>query len=275
MTTQLPYVGAAMPTDKLESYRDWLIENQRDLEIQDFISPFVLDNSTERDGKIQLIKSMLDGYSGRLGIHAPFWNVPMAAMDPKIRAVVQERFTQALDVCAEIGATHMVVHSPLMFLGAPDSISKPMMGRITLFELIHDTMEDMVKQAESIQCTLVIENIFDKYPLLLTDLVKSFDSQFVRQSLDTGHAYINYVEGAPPPDYYVREAGSLLAHLHLQDTDGYSDRHWSIGDGKIDWKSLFDEIAIQGANPRLILELKNNDDILDATQWLNDRGLAQ
>lgn len=275
MTKPLPYIGAAMASDQLDTFSDWLIENQRDLELQDFISPFLLDDRTRLDEKIKLIKSQLDGYDGRMGIHAPFINIPMGAWDPRIRMVVQERFKQALDVCAQIGATHMVVHSPLEFLGAPDSISQPMMGKTPLFELIHETMDDIVKQAESIKCMLVIENIFDKYPLLLTELVKSFKSDCVRQSLDTGHAYINYREGAPPPDYYVREAGQMLAHIHLQDTDGYSDRHWSIGDGKIDWKSLFDEIAVQGANPRLILELRNTDNIFRAAQWLSDHGLAQ
>lgn len=275
MSDALPYVGAAMPSDKLEIYGDWIIENQRDLEIQDFISPFLLD-SDDVDATINKIQSLLDGYTGRMGIHAPFWNIPMVAADPKIRAVVQERFKQALEVCAKLGATHMVVHSPLMFLGAPDSISMPTMGKFgTLFDLIHDTIGDVVKQAESIGCMLVIENIFDKLPLLLTDLVKSFDSNCVRQSLDVGHAFINYVEGAPPPDYYVREAGKLLGHVHLQDTDGYSDRHWTIGDGKVDWKMLFDEIALQGANPRLILELRDNDDIPRAMQWLKDHNLAQ
>jgi len=275
MTKPLPYVGAAMPSDKLEKYSEWIIENQRDLEIQDFISPFLLD-SDDVDSTIDTIKSMLDGYTGRMGIHAPFINIPMGAWDPKIRAVTQERFKQALDICAKLGATHMVVHSPLQFLGSPESITTPMMGsRATLFDLIHETMDEIVKQAESIGCMLVIENIFDKLPLLLTDLVKSFDSDCVRQSLDVGHAYINYVEGAPPPDYYVREAGKLLGHVHLQDTDGYSDRHWTIGDGRVDWKILFDEITKQDANPRLILELRDNDDIPRAVQWLQAHNLAQ
>ena len=275
MSNALPYVGAAMPSEKLEIYSDWIIENQRDLEIQDFISPFLLD-SDEVDVTIDKITSLLDGYTGRMGIHAPFINLQLAAWDPKIRAVVQERFKQALDVCAKLGATHMVVHSPLMFLGAPDSISMPTMGESgTLFDLIHDTMDDVVKQAEAIGCMLVIENIFDKLPLLLTNLVKSFESDCVRQSLDVGHAFIKFTEGAPPPDYYVREAGQLLGHVHLQDTDGYSDRHWTIGDGRVDWKILFDEIAVQGANPRLILELRDNDDIPRAVQYLKDHNLAQ
>lgn len=273
MTEMLPFVGAAMPSTRLEEFQSWIIENQRDLEIQDFISPVMLEGD-DLQPTIAKIKTLLDGYTGRMGVHAPFWNIPLAAWDPKIRSVVQERFKQTLDVCAEIGATHMVIHSPLHFFNHPGSISNPMMGYVSIFDVVHETLEDTVKHAESIGCTLVIENIYDRYPVMLTDLVKSFQSDYVRQSLDAGHAFIMSTEGAPPPDYYVREAGKYLAHIHLQDTDGFSDRHWCVGDGNINWRAIFEEIRKQESNPRLILEI-SPDHIMRATQYLNNLGLAQ
>lgn len=271
----LPLLGAAMPSTELDTYRDWLIDEQRDLEIQDFAAPEVLD-SDQLSAHIKDIKSKLDGYTGRMGIHAPFWNLPLAAMDVKIRAVVQERHLQALDAAAELGATHMVIHSPLQFLGQPGSLSNPSMGRdLTLFDIIHDTMKPIVEKAEQINCMLVIENIYDQYPRMLTDLVKSFESDCVRQSLDTGHAYINYKLGAPPPDYFVQEAGSLLQHVHLQDTDGFSDRHWTVGEGQIDWHVLFRALAEHTEQPRLILELRDSAAIPEAVRWLADHNLAR
>ncbi|MBC8100744.1 MAG: sugar phosphate isomerase/epimerase, partial [Armatimonadetes bacterium] len=122
---------------------------------------------------------------------------------------------------------------------------------------------------------LVIENIFDHHPLMLTALVRSFESEYVRQSLDTGHAYINYTQGAPAVDYWVKTAGELLGHVHLQDTDGYSDRHWTIGDGKIDWRCLFAALAELPQQPRLVLELADNTDIPRAMRWFSERGLAR
>jgi sugar phosphate isomerase/epimerase len=110
---------------------------------------------------------------------------------------------------------------------------------------------------------------------MLTALVKSFESPCVRQSLDTGHAYINFVQGAPPPDYYIKTAGDLLGHIHLQDTDGYSDRHWTIGEGKIDWAEIFASVRALSHTPRLILELRDYDDIPRAMAWFAERGLGR
>ncbi|MEL6407611.1 MAG: sugar phosphate isomerase/epimerase [Chloroflexota bacterium] len=273
MSENLPIVGAAMPSTWLETHREWLLEHQRDLEIQDFARPDILD-SDNLSSHLQDIKTKLDGYTGRMGIHAPFWNLTLSAYDSKIRAVVQDRFRQSLDVASEIGATHMVIHSPLQFLGASSSLTKPMIADKPLFDIIHETLAPVVAQAEQIGCTLVIENIFDKRPTLLTDLVKSFDSECVRQSLDVGHAYINHFEGAPPPDYYVRTAGDLLGHVHLQDTDGYTDRHWTLGEGNVNWSELFRALGEINSQPRLIIEIRDYADIPRAADWLATHHLA-
>lgn len=270
----LTVVGAAMPSIHLEQHIDWLRADQRDLEIQDFALPSLLDDGGWKDS-VARIKQNLEGYTGRMGIHAPFWNLPLAAYDSKIRVVVQDRFKQSLDIAAEINATHMVIHSPLEFLGQPGSLSRPRIGFEDLFDIIHVTLNPAVEQAEAIGCTLVIENIYDQYPLMLTDLVKSFESEFVRQSLDVGHAFINYKLGAPPPDYYIREAGDMMGHIHLQDTDGFSDRHWSVGEGQVDWPPLFDEINALENKPRLILELRDHSKIQEAAKWFEARGIAR
>jgi hypothetical protein len=62
------------------------------------------------------------------------------------------------------------------------------------------------------------------------DLARSFDSAAVKLSIDTGHAHNAHCDqGAVPVDYFVVAAGEWLAHVHLQDTDGFADRHWAPG----------------------------------------------
>jgi len=40
-------------------------------------------------------RALLPGHTGRVGMHAPFWNLSVGAIDPQIRAVVQARRHQA------------------------------------------------------------------------------------------------------------------------------------------------------------------------------------
>lgn len=74
---------------------------------------------------------------------------------------------------------------------------------------------------------------------------------------------------APRP----KEAGPLLAHLHLQDNDGLLDRHWSPGQGGVNWRALFAALQTLPSHPRLILEVRH-EQLPVAAQWLVAQGLA-
>ena len=263
-----PFVlGAAMPSTFLDQYGVWLIEKQRDLELQDIIGIEVLDGNYKQHAKD--IKARLDGFEGRLGIHGPFLGLNLAAPDPKIQQVTADRLKQGVEFAEIIGATHMVVHSPIMSLG--NHRTHPSFQ----IEMTHVTLKDVVPMAEAAGCNLVIENIFDKHTDIHLELIKSFESNFVRASIDTGHAFITHVEGGPPVDHWIRAMGAKLEHVHLQDTDGYTDRHWVPGDGHIGWRAVFAELAKLEQCPRLILELWGVNEIPRAMAWFESEGIAQ
>ncbi|MGV2435447.1 MAG UNVERIFIED_CONTAM: sugar phosphate isomerase/epimerase [Anaerolineae bacterium] len=144
----LPFLGAALPSNFLAQYADWLKENQRDLEIQDPIMPEVLDGDWR--SLVKNIKSILDGYTGRMGVHGPFLSLTLIGYDPKIRQVVVDRLLQSLEICGELGATHMVVHSPIEFFGTPFLPSRPDFGHPFESQLIAETMMPVVAKAEQI-----------------------------------------------------------------------------------------------------------------------------
>ena len=182
---------------------------------------------------------------------------------------------QGLEFAAALGATHMVVHSPFEFFGTsflPHSLSH---GQTEQIELIHQTVGPVVDQAAQIGCTIVIEDIFDLHHAPVQALVRSFKSDYVRRSIDTGHAYITHLRGGPTPDQWVREDGALLEHVHIQDTDGQLDRHWRPGVGNINWHAFFEALATLAQKPRLILELRNVDEILESADWLQRHGFVR
>lgn len=269
-------VGAALTIPELESKKDWLISEQRDLEVQGFYRADILDNWREH---VDTALKALDGYEGRMGIHGPNPSVTFAPMDPAVAEVIARRFMQALEACEALGATHMVVHSPFIFLGNPALPHVEKMGQDRVFEIAHNTMKEVVPMAENVGCTIVIENIWDKVPGVLLDLIRSFNSERVRLSIDLGHAYIGYKAGGAPPDYWVREGGPLLEHLHLQDTDGHSDRHWLPGAGEIQWDAVFFELNALNHLPRMILEVKQEwragDGLEKTVEWFKQKGWAK
>lgn len=267
-----PVLGAAVTLDALERLRNWLFERERAVEVQDFFDPELLEGDWR--GAAERCRALLDGHRGAVGVHGPFWGFAIDTWDRAVAQVVERRMMQCLDVCETLGADLMVIHSPFttwdhnnldMYPGARDALT----------ERVHRNMTAVVRRAEDQGVTLAIENIEDKDPHARVALARSFDSPAVRVSLDTGHAmYAHGATGAPPVDYYVRAAGPMLAHVHLQDADGYADRHWVPGEGAVRWPAVFRAIAELPEPPRLILEMGDNRRLVEAAAALEAMGLG-
>lgn len=272
---ELPLLGAAMRTSDLETLQDFILSENRDLELQDFAVLGALDQDWRP--LADRARKLLTGYNGRLGIHGPFWGLNIACPDLEARKVVSRRMMQGLEVCEYLGATQMVVHSPYLTWDYHNLDNLPArQGYQTFLDHAHATMDEVVRRAEEIGVTLVIENIMDKDPDIRRILAEDFQSSSVAVSIDTGHAHYAFGStGAPPVDFFVRRAGSMLQHVHLQDADGYADRHWRIGEGNISWHAVFRALAELTSKPRLILELKDKSGILPSVEWLRERNLAR
>ncbi|MBO1079245.1 sugar phosphate isomerase/epimerase family protein [Roseomonas haemaphysalidis] len=271
--TSLPVLGAALKIAGLTQHRDWLLDKQRDVELQDFHS--AADLSGDWRGMAERTSRLLDGHTGRRGIHGPFWGFKLDSHDPDIRDVVSRRLMQALDACAVLGADQMVIHSPFTAWDH-NNLDNDRTGLADLTERTHRTLRPVVSRAEQQGVTLVVENIEDRDPRARVALAASFNSDAVRVSVDTGHAhYAHGSLGAPPVDYYIRAAGEALRHIHLQDADGFADRHWPPGQGTIRWAPVFAAIGALSSNPRLILELRDHTLVRAGAAHLEALGLAQ
>jgi sugar phosphate isomerase/epimerase len=268
-----PLLGAALTLKDLAAHRDWLIARQRDLEIQDFTTAEVLDGDWRLLAE-QVVRA-LDGHTGRRGLHGPFWGFKIDSDDPAVRAVVSRRLLQGLEVCEAVGADQMVVHSPFTTWDYNNLDNHPD-ARAKQFERVHQTLRAPLARAEAMGCTLVMENIEDKDPAARVALAASFNSAALRISIDTGHAhYAHVTTGAPPVDYYVKAAGAALRHVHLQDAEGYADRHWAPGEGTIRWAAVFRALTALEEMPRLILELRDHAQIPTGAAHLAGLGLAE
>lgn len=271
--SDLPVLGCAMELYQLETLIDWVLEKDRDLEIQDAYHPFVLDKTSEKVA--DRVKELLGpNYKGRLGIHGPFLGVDLDNVDPAIRKVIRMRLEQALRMAHRMGANQMVLHSPLTIWDRDNMLHMGYeAGKIGL---VQDTLGDAIKMAEDFEITIVLENIQDLDPAWRVKLLDTLGSERVKTSIDTGHAhYMQAKFGAPHVVDFIKVAGDTLEHVHLQDSDGAADRHWGIGEGQLPWVPIFEALGKLNSNPRLIMEPL---DVMAAPRhaaWAESQGLAQ
>lgn len=272
--TELPVLGTALTLRDFAPLQEWICGPGRAIEIQDFVFPEVI--AGDCSGLIAAWRAVLGAHAGPRGIHGPFFGLDLANPDAEIRAIVQRRFLKGLEIAEALGASHMVVHSPFTYWHVLNRANYPDI-QPAQFAAAAECLAPVLARAASVGCTLMLENIDDTDPATRVDLVRAIAHPNLKVSLDTGHAELAHGRyGAPPVVDYVAAAGDLLGHVHLQDADGYADRHWHPGDGRVPWRPVFDEIARQGAAPRLILEVRRDLARLPATvARLEALGLAR
>ena len=273
MTKELPVLGAALSLDMIAEHRDWLFEKDRDIELQDFCWP----NTAEADVSdlIAQAKQLLAGHRGRRGLHGPFLSFKIDSADAEITAVIRRRLIRALDICAELSADQMVVHSPYAMWIEASFATSPVAERLHT-EQVHAVMAPVIARAEALGVTLVLENVEDLDPGRRVRLAEALASPQVAVSVDTGHAQMMHGRlGAPPVDAFVRVAGDRLHHLHLHDVDGFADRHWAPGDGIVPWRAVFAALDDLAQKPRLLLEVFEPRGVRRGAEHLIGLGLAQ
>jgi hypothetical protein len=78
-----PVLGAALNRASRSLHRDWLLEAQRDVELQHFVDVEVLHS--DRSALAAEVMGLPDGHAGWRGIHGPFWGFSIASFGPEVR----------------------------------------------------------------------------------------------------------------------------------------------------------------------------------------------
>ncbi|MEO0912353.1 MAG: TIM barrel protein, partial [Pseudomonadota bacterium] len=154
-------IGACLTIPEIADHKAWLLDGQRDVELQDFMTHEVL--SGDWQSLVAAAKTALDGHTGRLGIHGPFRGLDIANQDPELQPLITARYLKALEVCEALGATQMVMHSPYDHWYHNNILCLPGY-RESKQEKVRKILGPVAKRAEETGVTLVFENIQDVDP---------------------------------------------------------------------------------------------------------------
>lgn len=270
----LPVLGTAITLPGIAGLRDWILDSDRTVEFQDFVTPEAI--TADPADLVAALNAALDGHQGARGIHGPFFGLDLANADREMRAVVTRRLLTGLQIAEALRADHMVVHSPFTWWHELNLVNYPFV-RPTMYEAIADCLAPVLARAADTGCTVMLENIDDAHPQARLGVIEAIDHPRLMASVDTGHAELAHrLYRAMPVGDHVTSMGARLGHVHLQDVDGYADRHWHPGDGCVPFAAVFEALAASPARPRLILEVRRDLVRLPATvAAMQARGWAQ
>jgi len=249
-------LGAAITLDVQEEVFNWLCDANRPIEVQDFTSPNML-NSDFSDLVLKY-KDKLKSHTGTKGLHGPFFGLDLGNQETEFQKLISKRLLTALDICEQLSSEYMVIHSPFDEWMNLNKRQYPHVQSSTI-SAMGDILELPLKRASEIGCTLVLENCDDTDPNMRLSAIQDINHPNLKLSIDTGHAHLSHSNyKAPSVVDFISAAEGYLAHVHLQDVDGYADRHWLPGEGSITWPAVVDALKICSSKPHLIIEVRKN-----------------
>lgn len=176
--------------------------------------------------------------------HGPFMDLNPGAVDEKVREVTLHRFDQVLALAPFFQPRAIVFH-PGYDRWRYDNNVDLWLERSLL------TWKPLAERAETLSVKLAIENVFEDRPSSLLKLLSALDSPWVGYCLDAGHGNL-FARGAVTQ--WLDALGSRLVEMHLHDNNRQADEHLPLGEGTIDFASVFAYLRKNELTPILTLE---------------------
>lgn len=255
-----PFTGlhAHIPLPFLEEKLAVLIENG--------VSPEVYFNFGSlhqfTSSKIAPLAEMIKGHKLEVTIHGPFFDLSPGAVDPGFRKLTADRMILALARARPFAPKNVIFHSgydPLRFQEHQKAWLKNS----------RRTWNDLLPLTKELPDTwILIENIFERNPSTLVELLDSLPSPPFGFCLDTGHFQ---VFSEVPLEEWTGALGGFLREVHIHDNHGVSDEHLPPGRGLFNFDALFSEISSLGHPVVGTVEAHSENDLVESVSWLRKR----
>jgi sugar phosphate isomerase/epimerase len=196
----------------------------------------------------------------RLSLHGPFWDLCPGSIDPLIRQVSRSRLQQLFELVPIFNPIQVVCHT-----GYDPRHHGQDWQRF--LELSLATWEPVLEQAESLKVPLLLENVWEYGPELHQAVFARLPSPYLGFCLDVGHQHS--FSRTPLMDWLAALI-TQLREIHLHDNHGNGDSHLPVGQGNIDFHSLFQFITERRATPLLTLEPHREPHLFESLRALTE-----
>jgi sugar phosphate isomerase/epimerase len=171
-------------------------------------------------------------------LHIPFEDAnTLWADNHEIRKSFMAKTIGFIYGCRDVGIPMIVMH-----ISRGYDIEQPN-------QLGLETLSAIVDAAQQHQITVAIENT--RKGNLIESLLNHIPNENLGLCYDTSHGKL-YEESE---FYLLKKYSHRLKCLHISDNDGIEDKHWKIGQGKVDWDRFVEAFPRHSYDGTLSLEV--------------------
>ena len=201
---------------------------------------------------------ILESYSLKYSIHAPFMDVNIASPQDQSRLNSIAQIKSSIDLANEINAEAVVVHPGLISFLANKYFKKE------VYEFANESIKQIGDYAKDLGVMATIENMPNFESMIyqnIVDLNQLLVENEMHMTLDIGHA--NHVGYAP--DEMIFDS---IKHVHVHDNLGDDDSHLPLGEGSIDLKYIINTLESKNYDGIYILEVNDYDSIKKSFEYM-------
>lgn len=245
---------ATFPAGALETIR----ENKLNIEINHTCISEALDDENRSRLLDQIRSDILKSGAKRILLHGPFTEIIPAAIDPRAREFAIGRLEQSYQVAAAIGAEAMIVHTgyiPFMYFKEWQAEKSAIFWQ----KFMSDKPADF---------RLYVENVLEDEPYMLGDMMQQIEDPRIGICLDVGHA-LAAGHSSVPIETWIEVLGPYIGHFHIHNNHGDGDTHSPLGDGILDFNSIF-SAAETNCHPDVTFTIESRE-CAPSVKWLIDK----
>ncbi|HOB29663.1 MAG TPA: TIM barrel protein [Bacillota bacterium] len=213
------------------------------VEIQDFTEPNLSTKETKEiiDGYKKLFKN----FKGVKSLHGPYLDLKPASPDLLIREVSYKRYLHALEIATQLDMDYLIFHSQINPL-----INEPFISDLN--NLQAKQFWTKITRETDYRGTIVIENVFEKSPVMLKKYIETVNRPNIKINLDIGHIKARKAG----LEEWIRELKEHIAYIHVHSNDGQYDLHQRPSAREV--AHLYRLLAKYNLTPPLALEYDFN-----------------
>lgn len=207
---------------------------------------------TEMD--FEYIKKCSEKYGVEIwSVHMPFYpfeKIELSSTDEDVRLHTVEVFKEIIKKASPVGINKFVIHPS----GEPidDDV------RYSKLEACKKSLNCLAEFAGKYNGVICVEDLprtcLGKNSDEILELLSINDN--LRACFDTNHLL-----GENNVDF-IKKIGKKIATLHISDYDFEDERHWIPGEGKIDWKSLYNTLLEIGYDGAWVYEIAFSEEMI-------------
>lgn len=218
------------------------------LEIAEYCTAWNMDEKFA--GVDSVVRKKLEGIPTST-LHAPYNELFPCAIDKKARELAAFRYRQAIELAKRYGSTKVIIHG-----GYNGWIYYPVWytEQSILF------WKEFLK--EDLGVEIVLENVLEREPAWILDIIKGVDDPRLRMCLDIGH--VNAYSNISVMDW-LEACAPYISHFHIHNNDGTRDQHNALNDGRIPMKEFLARAEELCPDATYTLELMKAE---DSVRWL-------